>query len=71
MNFNTRTALAIALAVVVAVLLLGGGMMGGDSIKSNGAMMSDTIGGIKVGAPALVMLGIGALVVWVLFRQKK
>lgn len=71
MNFNTRTALAIALAIVVTVLLLGGGIMG-DGVTSNGSMMNNgTLGGIKKGIPALVMLGIGALVVWVAFRQKK
>lgn len=71
MNFNTRTALAIALAIVVVVLLLGGGMMG-DGVTSNGAMMSSgAMGGVKMGIPALVTLGIGALVVWVAFRQKK
>lgn len=70
MNFNSRTALAIALAIVVALLLLGGGMMG-DGVTSGGMIGNGTMGGIKMGIPALVMLGIGALVVWVLFRQKK
>ena len=68
MNFNTRTAVAIALAIVVSLLLLGGGMMGyGVTATMSNGMMS----GIKTGISALVVLGIGVWVVWVVFTQEK
>ena len=62
MNATTKTVLVIAFAIVVILLLLfGGGMMG------SGAM-----GGISwMWIPTLLMLGLGVLLVWVIFGQKK
>ena len=67
MNATTKTVLVIAFAIVVILLLLfGGGMMG------SGTMGSGTMGGISwMWIPTLLMLGLGVLLVWVIFGQKK
>lgn len=72
MNAITKTALVIASAIVVAMLLLfGGGTMSGVSL-SGGTMGSGAMRGINwMWVPALFMLGLGVLLVWVIFGKKK
>ncbi len=72
MNVTTKTALVIGFAIVVALLLLfGGGTMTGATL-SGGMMGNGTMGGISwMWIPALLMLGLGVVLVWVIFGQKK
>jgi hypothetical protein len=72
MNATTKTALFIAFAIVVVMLLLfGGGTMTGTTL-SGGMMGNGAMGGISwMWLPTLLMLGLGALLVWVIFGQKK
>ena len=72
MNATTKTALVIAFAVVVVLLLLfGGGTMTGTTM-SGGMMGSGTMGGIGwMWIPTLLILGLGVLLAWVIFGQKK
>jgi len=77
-NETNKTALVIAFVIVVVLLLLlGGGMMTGTTL-SGGKMGSGWLGGSGwmggiswMWIPALLMLGLGVLLVWVLFGQKK
>lgn len=72
MNSTTKTVLLIAFAIVAVMLLFGGGMMGNGVMSGGGMMGNNMMGGTHwMGLPALVMVGIGALLVWVLFGQKK
>ena len=72
MNATNKTALVIAFAVVLVLLLLfGGGAMSGATL-SGGMMGTGAMGGINwMWIPTLLMLGLGALLVWVIFGQKK
>lgn len=72
MNPITKTALVIAFVIVVVLLLLfGGGTMTGVTL-SGGMTGNGTMGGISwMWIPALLMLGLGVLLVWVIFGQKK
>ena len=72
MNATTKTVLVIAFAIVVIQLLLfGGGTMTGATL-SGGMMGSGAMGGISwMWIPTLLMLGLGVLLVWVIFGQKK
>jgi len=72
MNATTKTALVIAFAIVVVMLLLfGGGTMTGVTL-GGGMMGNGAMGGISwMWIPALLMLGLGAVLVWILFGQKK
>jgi len=72
MDATTRTVLVIAFALVVMLLLLfGGGTMTGATL-SGGMMGNGAMGGISwMWIPALLMLGLGAVLVWILFGQKK
>lgn len=82
MNATTKTALMIAFAIVVALLLLfggalmtgttfSGGMMGGDWINGNG-WMGGNRGGISwMWVPVLLMLGLGIVLIWAIFGEKK
>ena len=71
MNATTRTALGIAFAVVVVLLLLfGGGTMTGA--MRGGMMGNGAMGGISwMWIPIVLVLGLGALLVWVISGQKK
>jgi hypothetical protein len=71
MDATTKTALGIAFAIVVVLLLLfGGGTMTGATM-SGGMMGNGSMGGISwMWMPTLLMLGLGALLVWVIFGQK-
>ena len=77
MNATTKTVLVIAFAIVVIQLLLfGGGTMTGATLSGgmmgSGAMGSGAMGGISwMWIPTLLMLGLGVLLVWVIFGQKK
>lgn len=72
MNATNKTALVIVFSIVVVLLLLfGGGAMTGATL-SGGMMGSGTMGGISwIWIPTLLMLGLGALLVWAIFGQKK
>jgi hypothetical protein len=72
MNATTKTVLVIAFVIVVVLLLLfGGGTMTGATL-SGGMMWNGTMGGISwMWIPALLMLGLSVLLVWVIFGQKK
>lgn len=72
MNITTKTALAIAFAIVVVMFLLfGGGTMTGATL-SGGMMGNGAMGGISwMWIPTLLMLGLGVLLVWIIFGQKK
>lgn len=72
MNATTKTALVIAFSIVIVLLLLfvGGAMTG--ATLSGGMMGNGAMGGINwMWIPTLLMLGLGALLVWVIFGQKK
>lgn len=71
MDATTKTVLGIAFAIVVVLLLLfGGGTMTGATL-SGGMMGNGSMGGISwMWMPTLLMLGLGALLVWVIFGQK-
>ncbi len=72
MNEINKTTLVIAFAIVVVLLLLfGGGAMSGATL-SGGVMGNDTMGGVNwMWVPALLSLGLGVLLVWAIFGQKK
>ncbi len=72
MNATNKTALVTAFAIVVVLLLLfGGGTMTGATL-SGGMMGNGAMGSINwMWIPTLLMLGLGALLVWVIFGQKK
>ncbi len=72
MNATTRTALGIGFAVVVVLLLLfDGGTMTGTTIRG-GMMGNGAMGGISwMWIPIVLVLGLGALLVWVISGQKK
>ena len=72
MNATTKTALVIAFAIVVVLLVLfGGGTMTGARL-SGGMMGNGAMGGISwMWIPTLLVVGLGVLLVWVIFGQKK
>ena len=72
MNETNKTALIIAFIIVLVLLLLfGGGTMTGATL-SGGMMGSGAMGGISwMWIPTLLMAGLVALLVWVIFGQKK
>ena len=72
MNTATKTILAIAFAIAVVLLLLfGGGAMTG-TMMSGGMMGNGAMGGIGwMWLPALLILGLGVLIAWLIFGQKK
>ena len=72
MNATTRTALGIGFVVVVVLLLLfGGGTMTGAPMRG-GMMGNGVMGGISwMWIPIVLVLGLGALLVWVMFGRKK
>ena len=72
MNESSKTALVIAFAIVLVLLLLfGGGTMTGVTM-SGGMMGNGTMGGINwMWFPTLLMGGLVALLIWVIFGQKK
>ena len=72
MNTATKTVLVVAFAIAVMLLLLfGGGAMTG-TMMSGGMMGNDAMGGIAwMWLPALLILGLGVLIAWLIFGQKK
>jgi hypothetical protein len=72
MNATNKTALVIAFALVLVLLLLfGGGAMSGATL-SGGMMGNGVMGGISwMWIPVVLMLGLGVLLVWIIFEQKK
>ncbi len=72
MNPTNKTALVIAFAVVLVLLLLfGGGAMSGATL-SGGMMGTGAMGGISwMWIPTVLMVGLGVLLVWIIFEQKK
>ncbi len=72
MNATTKTAIVIAFAIAVVLLLLfGGGAMTGATL-SGGMMGNGGMGGIGwMWIPTLLMLGLGVLLAWAIFGQKK
>ena len=72
MNETNKTTLIIVFSVVVVLLLLfGSGAMTGATL-SGGMMGNGAMGGIGwIWIPALLMLGLGALLIWAIFGQKK
>ena len=72
MNTTNKTALVIAFAVVLVLLLLfGGGVMSGATL-SGGMMGTGAMGGINwMWIPTVLMVGLGVLLVWIIFEQKK
>ena len=72
MNPTTKAALMIAFAIALIMLLLfSGGTMTGATL-SGGMMGNGTMGGISwMWIPIVFMFGLGVLLFWVLFGQKK
>lgn len=72
MNVTTRTALVFSFAVVVVLLVLfGGGTMTGATL-SGGMMGNGAMGGISwMWIPTLLIVGLGVLLFWAIFGQKK
>ena len=72
MNTATKIVLVIAFAIaVMLLLLLGGGAMTG-TMMSGGMMGNGAMGGIGwMWLPALLILGLGVLIAWLIFGQKK
>ena len=72
MNATTKTALLIAFVIVVALLLIfGGGTMTGATL-SGGMMGNGAMGGISwMWIPTLLIVGLGVLLFWAIFGQKK
>jgi len=72
MNTATKTILVIAFAIAVVLLLLfGGGAMTG-TMMSGGMMGGGHMGGVSwMWIPTLLVLGLGVLLGWVIFGQKK
>ena len=72
MNATTKTALVIAFVfATVLLLLLGGGAMTGKTM-SGGMMGNGAMGGIGwMWIPTFLVLGLGALLAWIIFAQKK
>ena len=72
MNESNKTALVIAFVIVLVLLLLfGGGTMTGATL-SGGMMGNGAMGGVSwMWFPTLLMVGLGALLVWIIFGQKK
>jgi hypothetical protein len=70
MDATNKTVRGIAF-VVVLLVLLGGGAMSGATL-SGGMMGNGAMGGISwMWIPALLALGLGVLLVWAIFGQKK
>ena len=72
MNAHNKSALAIAFAVLLFLLMMfGGGTMSGETL-SNDTMGTGMMSGISwIWIPAVLILGLGALVVWAIFERKK
>lgn len=72
MNENNKTALVIAFVIVLVLLLLfGGGTMTGATL-SGGMMGNGAMGGISwMWIPTLLMVGLVALFIWIIFGEKK
>jgi len=72
MNAANKTAIVVAFGVVVVLLLLfGGGTMTGATL-SGGMMGNGVMGGIGwMWIPTLLILGLGALLAWVIFGQQQ
>ena len=72
MNATNKIILGIAFAVVVILLLLfGGGVMSGATM-SGGMMGNGAMGGISwMWILAVLALGLGVLIVWAVFRQRR
>lgn len=73
MNDSNKTGLVIAFVIVLVLLLLfGGGTMSGVTM-SGGMMGNGTMGGgvSWMWFPTLLMAGLGGLLVWIIFGQKK
>lgn len=72
MNASTKTALVIAFVIVVALLVMfGGGTMTG-AMLSGGMMGNGAMGGISwMWIPTLLIAGLGVLLFWAIFGQKK
>lgn len=71
MNTNTRAAVVIALGVVVLLVLFSGGAMSGG--RTGGGMMGGAwMGGFGwMGIPAVLIVGLVALLVWGIVGKKK
>ena len=71
---NETNKIAIVIAFVIAVILLvlfGGGTMTGATL-SGGMMGNGAMGGISwMWIPTLLIFGLGALLIWAIFGQKK
>lgn len=72
MNENNKTGLVIAFVIVLVLLLLfGGGTMTGATL-SGGMMGNGAMGGISwMWIPTLLMVGLVALFIWIIFGDKK
>ena len=72
MKESSKTVLVIALAIVVTLLFLfGAGTMTGATL-SGGMMGTGAMGGINwMWIPTLLMLGLGALLFWMILGHKK
>ena len=72
MNAATKTALVSAFFIAVVLLLLfGGGTMTGATL-SGGMMGNGAMGGISwMWIPTLLIVGLGVLLFWAIFGQKK
>ncbi len=69
MNATTKTAIAFAIVVILLLLFAGGTMTG--ATLSGGMMGNGAMGGISwMWIPTLLMLGLGVLLVLIIFGQK-
>lgn len=68
MNTTNKTVLIVVISFVVVLLLL----FSGGAMLTGGMMGNGTMGGIGwMWIPIILMLGLGALLVWAIFGQKK
>ena len=72
MNAHNKSALLIAFAVVLFLLMMfGAGTMSGETLSSD-MMGTGVMSGISwMWIPVVLILGLGALIVWAIFERKK
>jgi hypothetical protein len=71
MNESNKTALVIAFVIVLVLLLLFGGGARTGVTMSGGMMGNDARGGVSwMWFPTLLMAGLGALLVWIIWTKR-
>lgn len=72
MNATTKTAFVIAFAIAVLLYLLFGGSRMAGAVLNGGVMGNAAIDSMSwMWIPALLVLGLGVLSVWIIFGRKR